>query len=223
MLIDYRLIYNSLPVFFSAFFETLKIALVSGILGLVIGTVVATLCTFNSKVFNAFSGFYTGVTRSTPLLIQLYFVHYGLPVLGIMFTSFQSATIAFSLNSGAYISEIIRGGLDSIDNGQHEAAKALGLSWYQRMSSIILPQVFSRVLPPLIGQFSYLIKDTSLAAVLVIPELTYASRRIASTTYRPIESFGIPMLMYFVLYFVLSILSNKIAGRAKRREQVAAN
>jgi ABC-type amino acid transport system permease subunit len=158
-------------------------------------------------------GIYTGFIRSTPLLVQLYFVHYGLPITGIMLTSFQSAIIAFSLNSGAYISEIVRGGLTSMDKGQSEASRALGLSWFQTMRLIILPQVFKKILPPLISQFSYLIKDTSLAAVLVIPELTYTARKIAARTYMPFESFGIPMLMYFGIYLILALLSHLIGGK----------
>ena len=130
-----------------------------------------------------------------------------------MLTSFQSAIIAFSLNSGAYISEIVRGGLASMDKGQSEASRALGLSWFQTMRLIILPQVFKKILPPLISQFSYLIKDTSLAAVLVIPELTYPARKIASRTYMPFATFGVPMLMYFGIYLILALLSRFISGK----------
>ncbi len=212
-MLDMRMISQYLPDFFEALFETLKVAALSGVFALIIGTVVGIISTMKSKLAIIPVGIYTGFIRSTPLLVQLYFVHYGLPITGIMLTSFQSAIIAFSLNSGAYISEIVRGGLTSMDKGQSEASRALGLSWFQTMRLIILPQVFKKILPPLISQFSYLIKDTRLAAGLVIPELTYTARKIAARTYMPFESFGIPMLMYFGIYLILALLSHLIGGK----------
>jgi His/Glu/Gln/Arg/opine family amino acid ABC transporter permease subunit len=214
-MLNMRIVSLYLPDFFEALLETLKVAALSGIFALIIGTVVGVLSTFKSKFAIIPVGIYTGFIRSTPLLVQLYFVHYGLPITGLMLTSFQSAIIAFSLNSGAYISEIVRGGLSSMDKGQAEASRALGLSWAQTMRLIILPQVFKKILSPLISQFSYLIKDTSLAAVLVIPELTYTARKIAARTYMPFESFGVPMLMYFGIYLVLALLS-RLVDRKKR-------
>ncbi|RLL82093.1 amino acid ABC transporter permease [Mesotoga sp. H07pep.5.4] len=220
-MLDMRMISQYLPDFFEALLETLKVAALSGAFSLIIGTVVGILSTMKSRFARIPVGIYTGFIRSTPLLVQLYFVHYGLPITGLMLTSFQSAIVAFSLNSGAYISEIVRGGLIAIDKGQAEASKALGLSWFQTMRKVILPQVFRNILPPLISQFSYLIKDTSLAAVLVIPELTYTARKIAARTYMPFESFGVPMLMYFGIYLVLALLSGLISRNQKSRQSDA--
>ena len=217
-MLDFRLIAEYMPKFLEALLETLKLAALSGVFALIVGTIVGIISTRKNKGVQIPIGIYTGFIRSTPLLVQLYFVHFGLPNMGIMLTSFQSATVAFSLNSGAYISEIIRGGLEAIDKGQHEAAKALGLNWWQTMTKVILPQVFKRVLSPLISQFSYLIKDTSLAAVLVIPEITYMARKISARTYKPFESFGVPMLMYFGIYIVLSILSRLITRKQRLQE-----
>ncbi|WP_198407752.1 amino acid ABC transporter permease [Thermotoga profunda] len=191
-----------------ALIETLKIAIISCFFAILIGTIAGFLSNTRNKFFRTLIAFYTGLIRSTPLLVQLYFVHYGLPILNVMPTRFQSAVITFSLNTGAYVSEIIRGGLQSINIGQFEAAYSLGFSRFQTIRLIIFPQLFRIVLPPLISQFSYLIKDTSLAAVLTIPELTYMARRAAATTYRPLESFIPPMLMYFAIYLVLSLSSN---------------
>jgi len=216
-MIDFRLISQYIPDFINALFETLKIALLSGLISLIIGIVVGTISTYKKKYIQIPVNIYTGFIRSTPLLVQLYFIHFGLPLIGIVLPSFQSATIAFSLNTGAYVSEIFRGGLESIDKGQHEASKSLGLSWFQTMRLIIFPQVFKRVISPLTNQFSYLIKDTSLAAVLVIPELTYMARKIAARTYKPIEAFGIPLLMYFVIYLILSTLSRLIGRKENKR------
>jgi His/Glu/Gln/Arg/opine family amino acid ABC transporter permease subunit len=216
MMLDFRLIAQYLPDFFNALLQTLKVAIISGFFALIIGTILGVLSITKLKAVRVFIGIYNGFMRSTPLLVQLYMVHYGLPSIGIKLIAFQSAIIAFSLNTGSYISEIVRGGLSSIDKGQFEASKALGLGWLKMMQKVVLPQVFKRILPPLISQFSYLIKDTSLAAVLAIAEITYAARDVASKTYKPFESFGVPMLMYILIYLVFSILprlANKKEGK----------
>lgn len=213
MIFDFRTLSQYLPDFAHALVETLQIAIISCFFAISIGTVAGFLSNTKNKFLRLIIGFYTGIIRSTPLLVQLYFVHYGLPILNIMPTRFQSAIITFSLNTGAYVSEIIRGGLQSINAGQFEAAYSLGLSQFQTIKFIVFPQLFRIVLPPLISQFSYLIKDTSLAAVLTIPELTYMARRAAATTYRPFESFVPPMLMYFGIYLALNLLSNILRDR----------
>ncbi|MEN6507931.1 MAG: amino acid ABC transporter permease [Smithella sp.] len=215
-MLDFRLIGQYLPDFLSALWMTVQISLLSGIISLILGTVLGILSLLEYKVINVPIKLFNGFLRSSPLLVQLYLVHYGLPALGILLVAFQSAIIAFSLNTGSYISEIVRGGLNSIDKGQYEASKALGLSWNKTMLKVILPQVFKRILPPLISQFSYLIKDTSLAAVLAIPEITYMARSISSTTYKPIESYGVPMIMYFIIYIIFSVASKIILNAQKR-------
>jgi His/Glu/Gln/Arg/opine family amino acid ABC transporter permease subunit len=205
-----------MPMFLSGLVETIKISVLGGIISLIIGTLLGILLTINNKVVKIIIGVYTGFIRSTPLLVQLYFIHFGLPIIGIKLQSFQSAVIALSINCAAYITEIIRGGLNSVDKGQHEAAKALGLSWFQTMKIIVLPQAFQVALPPLISQFSYLIKDTSLAAVVIVPEITYISRKVAYQTYRPMESFGIPTLIYFMIFVLLRLLSNFVSTKGQK-------
>jgi His/Glu/Gln/Arg/opine family amino acid ABC transporter permease subunit len=216
ILIDTRLIARVIPMFLGGLVETIKISVLGGIISLIIGTILGILLTTNSKIAKIIIGIYTGFIRSTPLLVQLYFIHFGLPIIGIKLQSFQSAVIALSINCAAYITEIVRGGLNSVDKGQHEAAKALGLSWFQTMKIIVLPQAFQVALPPLISQFSYLIKDTSLAAVVIVPEITYISRKVASQTYRPIESFGIPTLIYLMIFVLLRLLSNFVSTKGQK-------
>ncbi|HEY9593585.1 MAG TPA: amino acid ABC transporter permease [Spirochaetia bacterium] len=202
-----------LPSFLRALLATLEIALISGAIALALGVVAALLARVRSRIVRKIIEVYTGVFRATPLLVQLYFTYYGLPVLGISISPFASAVIAFSLNTGAYITEIIRGGQESIDEGQYHAAYAMGMTAPTCMRFIILPQVFRRILSPLITQFSYLIKDTSLGAVLVIAELTYAYRDAASVTFRPFESLVVPMIFYFALYLLFKLASNLVKER----------
>lgn len=219
MLFDFRMLMHYLPDFLSALLETLNIAVISCVFAILIGIIAGFLSTSKNKVVRTVIAFYTGIIRSTPLLVQLYFVHYGLPMVKIMPTRFQSAIITFSLNTGAYVSEIVRGGLQSMSIGQFEAAYSLGLSGFQTIRLIIIPQLVKVILPSLINQFSYLIKDTSLAAVLTIPELTYVARKAAAATYRPLESFIPPMMMYFAIYLILSFLSNSLRKQRLEKRQ----
>lgn len=218
MFFDFRLIHSYFVDLLEALIQTLKIAGISSAMSIVIGTIVGFLSMGTNKFARLLISIYTGTIRSTPLLVQLYFVHYGLPVINIMPQPMQSAVITFSINTGAYVSEIVRGGLQAIEVGQLEAAYALGLSRFQTMRLILVPQLFKIILSPLIGQLSYLIKDTSLAAVLTIPELTYYARRVAATTYRPIEAFLPPMLIYFVIYLILNSVSLLIRNQSTRRK-----
>lgn len=206
-----------LPNFLSALLITLRLALTSGLIALGIGIIVAILSRLKNNLVSIVLGFYINLMRSTPLLVQLYFIYFGLSVMNIQVSAFASATIALSLNSGAYMSEIIRGGLGSIDEGQYLAAYSMGMSKFTCMRIIILPQVFKRILSPLVTQISYLIKDTSLAAVLTITELTYEYRNAAAVTYRPVESLIIPMIFYFLLYFLFKGLSNLLGRNRVRR------
>ena len=214
---DYNVILKYLPDFFAALLETVKIALISGIFAIAIGIVISIVLHLKNKVITIIFEIYTSIFRATPLLVQLYFIYYGLPMIGINIPPSTSAVLAFSLNTGAYVSEIMRGGLESIDRGQFMAATAMGMTFPQSMGSIIIPQVLNRILPSLITQISYLIKDTSLAAVLVVKELTYSYRNAASTTYRPFESLLVPMLFYFLLYLVFKIASNKAKSKGGAR------
>jgi His/Glu/Gln/Arg/opine family amino acid ABC transporter permease subunit len=202
-----------LPSFLQALLTTLELAAISGIIALLIGIAALLLLALESRPIRRILEVYTDFFRATPLLVQLYFTYYGLPVLGINISPFTSAVIAFSLNTGAYVTEIMRGGQESIDRGQFMAAYAMGMSTFECLSCIIIPQVIRRTLSPLITQFSYLIKDTSLAAVLVVMELTYAYRNAASITFRPFESLFVPMIFYLLLYALFKLASTLVERR----------
>ncbi|ADK80480.1 amino acid ABC transporter permease [Sediminispirochaeta smaragdinae] len=201
------IIIQYLPDFLKAALETLKIAFFSACIALFLGLVLATVNQAKIRLLSMIIDAYTIIMRSTPLLVQLYFIYYGLPLLGIQVNPYVSSVIAFSLNTGAYVVEIFRGGLEGIDKGQFYAAYSLGMGWFACLRYIIFPQVLQRVIAPLLSQFSYLIKDTSLAAVLVVQELTYTYRNVSSSTYRPMEALVIPMIIYFLLYIVFRLAS----------------
>lgn len=155
---------------------------------------------------------YTWIWRGTPLLLQLFFVFYGLPLIGIKLSPFEAATVTYALNSGAYLTEIFRGGIESIEKGQYEAGKALGMSYIQTMRRIIIPQTVRRVLPPTCSEAVNLVKDTALLAVIGMPDLLRISTQIFT------RDFTItPFIIAFVLYLMISsVLVNLFAKLEKR-------
>jgi len=158
--------------------KTLLIAGVSIIFGIILGVIIALFKISRSKFLNGLSWFYVWVFRGTPMLMQLFVFYYAMPlftadVLGVTLRipALTAAFIAFSLNSAAYLSEIFRGAIQSIDKGQMEAAKALGMSYYQAMFKIIIPQSYRRLIPPLGNELITLVKDTSLVASISLFDL----------------------------------------------------
>lgn len=163
---------------------------------------------------------YVDAIRATPLLAQLYFLYFGLPRLGIVLPELLIGVIALSLNSGAYVAEIIRSGILSIQRGQVEAAMSSGMTYLQRMRLIILPQALRPTVSPLIGQGIVLVKDSSLLSLISVVELTRAGQRIAIDRFMPIEGLVATALAYLILYYLLKTLAagwsryNALPGRA---------
>ncbi len=144
-------------------------------------------------------GIYTWVFRGTPLMLQLFFVYYGLPVLGITFSPFAAAVVTFVINYTAYLTEIIRSGIESIDKGQYEASRVLGLTYYQTMKRIILPQAIRRVLPALTNEAITLVKDTAIVSVIGLGEILRNAKEIVSR-----EFTIIPFIIAGILYLCIS-------------------
>ena len=190
---------------------TLKITAVSFLLALIIGTVVG-IGRFRPGLMRILFTPYVEIFRGTPLLIQLFFIYYGLPSIGINLSNFTAAYLGIGLCGGAYISEIIRGSLYSVDKGQHEAAIALGLSRYQTMCFVIFPQALKVAIPPLMNSFSSQLKETSLVSVLAINELTRSGQMVYSRTFRPFEIYLAVGVMYFIMTFIVSMLSRHLEG-----------
>jgi len=152
------------------------------------------------------STIYVEVIRGTPLLAQLFIVYFGLPSLGINLPPFTAAVMAMGINSGAYVTEIFRGGIQSVEKGQMEAARSLGLSYFQAMRYVILPQALKRVLPPLGNEFIAMLKDSSLASTIAIAELMRVGREITSRTFRSFEVLGVVALLYLAITLPLSLV-----------------
>ena len=195
---------------------TVPLTILSFALGLAVGFLAAVTRLFGPKPLAAFVRFYVWIIRGTPLLVQLFLIFYGLPSVGIVLDAFPAALIGFTLNVGAYTSEIIRAVLASVPKGQWEAAYSIGMTWPQAMRRTILPQASRVAVPPLSNTFISLVKDTSLAAAITVPELFRAGQRIVATSYEPLILYVEVALIYLVVSSALSSLQARLEKRLSR-------
>ena len=206
------------PLLWAALVFTIPLTLLSFALGLTLGLVTAVVRLFGPRPLVAIARFYVWVIRGTPLLVQLFVIFYGLPSLGILLDAFPAALIGFTLNVGAYTSEIIRAVIASVPRGQWEAAYSIGMSWSQAMRRTILPQATRVAVPPLSNTFISLVKDTSLAAAVTVPELFQAAQRLASVTYEPLILYIETAIIYLLFSSVLSTLQDRLEHRLTHKE-----
>lgn len=202
-----QLMAESLPsLLWAGLVYTIPLTLLSFACGLALGLGTALLRLFGPRPLALVARFYVWVFRGTPLLVQLFVIFYGLPSIGIYLDAFPAALIGFTLNVGAYGSEIIRATIDAVPRGQWEAAYSIGMSWRQALTRTVLPQATKIAVPPLSNTFISLVKDTSLAAAITVPELFQAAQRIVATTYEPLVLYILAALVYLAMSSVLSRL-----------------
>ncbi|WP_165458714.1 amino acid ABC transporter permease [Raoultella ornithinolytica] len=199
---------------------TIPITLISFSLGLLLGFIVALIRLYGPAPLKSVVRFYVWIIRGTPLLVQLFLIFYALPSVGITLDAFPAAVIGFTLNVGAFTSEVIRATLLSVAKGQWEAAHSIGMSWGQSLRYIILPQAARVAVPPLSNTFISLVKDTSLASVITVPELFLAAQRIAAVTYQPLILYSEAALLYLLISSVLSYLQSLLELRLERNTLV---
>lgn len=215
-MLDWNIIVHYFPYLAKAALLTLEISILSLILGLVSG-LAAALCKLSSNpVLRNIAVFYVWLIRSTPLLVQLFIIYFGLPQLGIDLGPYLSGVLGLGLNVGAYNAETIRGGIQSIPRGQQEAARSLGMSSSLSMRRIILPQAMRIIIPPLGNNFIILIKDTSLVSTITLVELTLTAQRFIGSTYKPFEMYLMAAFLYAVLTTTASFLLGKLEKRTNR-------
>jgi His/Glu/Gln/Arg/opine family amino acid ABC transporter permease subunit len=182
-------------------------------LGLPLGLALALMRVQSNRFVTTPAAVYVEVMRGTPLLVQILFVYFVLPSVGINLPAFTSGVLALTLNAAAYISETIRAGILSIDAGQMEAARALGMSYWQSMRRIILPQTFRRVVPPLTNEGIALLKDSSLVSVIGLTELARTGQELASRYAAPLTIWPIVALVYLALTFPLTRVAERLEQR----------
>ncbi len=215
--LDFGLVWQNSDAIIQALIVTLSLALLAEVIGIALGLALSLLKIARSRLLSFPAQLYIDLFRGTPLLIQIIIIYFTTPLIGLRFTSlFYAGLAALSLNSAAYVAEIFRSGIQSIDKGQMEAGRASGLSYAQTMRFIIVPQAFRRVIPPLTNEFVMLIKDTSLVSVIGLAELLRAARVLQSATFN-----GTPLIAAALLYLAICLpliyLTNILERRLNRK------
>lgn len=204
------------PLLKGAIFYTIPLTLITFVCGLALAVLTALARLSSIKVLQIIARIYVSAIRGTPLLVQLFILFYGLPTVGITLDPWPSAIIGFSLNIGAYASEIIRAAILSIPKGQWEAGYSIGMSYRQALRRIILPQASRVSIPPLSNTFISLVKDTSLASLILVTEMFRRAQEIATTNYEFLLLYTEAALIYWVICFLLSILQGRLEFRFDR-------
>ncbi len=195
---------------------TLKISAMAAILSLLIGTLIAFMKLSQYQFLKDIATVYITVIRGTPLLVQI-FIFYFIVATLLDIPRFYAGVVSLGIFYGAYLAEVLRGAIQSIDTGQYEAAKSLGMNGWTTMRYIIMPQALKRALPALVGEVIALVKDSSLVSVISITDLTKVGREIVANTFSPFETWIIVALIYFAITFSLSILGHRIEKKMKER------
>ena len=218
MLLNIRFNFELMMEWAPFILEGLGIVLLISMISAFIGIIIGFLCAFLKKVplIGALVSGYIDLFRGTPVFFQLYFIRYGLPALfGLQFDIFTCALLVFGLNSGAYLAEIIRAGIEGVNKGQIEAAKALGVSQSNIIKDIILPQAVRNVLPAIVNEFITLTKETSVVSVLGINDMMKRYSFVVAKTYSPIEPLVVIGIAYYTLNKLLSFIGKRIERRMK--------
>ncbi len=211
---DFELIQSALPILILGAGVTIEITAFSVAVGFFIGLFVGIARISQFKVLRVLAAIYADCIRGTPLLVQIFLIYFALPmVIGQRVEPFIAAVAACGINSGAYVSEIFRAGIQAIDIGQMEAGRSLGMTWWQTMYSIILPQAIRNILPPLGNEFIAMLKDSSLVSVIGFEELTRRGQLIIAQTY---GSFEIWMTVA-ILYLIMTLAISRIVSLLEKR------
>lgn len=204
------------PLLKGAILYTIPLTLITFVCGLILAVLTALARISSVKPLQIIARIYVSAIRGTPLLVQLFIIFYGLPTIGIIIDPFPSAVIGFSLNVGAYASEIIRAAILSIPKGQWEAGYSIGMSYPQTLKRIILPQASRVSIPPLSNTFISLVKDTSLASLILVTEMFRRAQEIAATNYEFLLLYTQAAFIYWVICFLLSIVQGRLERRLDR-------
>lgn len=205
---------TAFPFFLEGLQITLYIFIIAVIVGFIIGLIVALMRLSPLKILNGIAIVYIDVIRGTPFIVQLFFIYFGLNSLEwLSMDRMYAGILTVAINAGAYFAEIIRAGIQSIDKGQTEASRSLGMTGRQTMTQIVLPQAFRRMLPTITNQSIISLKDTSLLSIIGIADLTQQGQVQQATTFEPFIVWTVVGLMYFVVIYLLSLLGKFLERR----------
>lgn len=210
---DYQIFVNALPALFMGALITAKLTILGIVAGSVLGLIVGIARTASNPFIRNIALGYVIVVRGVPLLMTLLFLYYGLPSAGIVLDAFVVAIIALGINNAAYIAEIVRAGIQSIDRGQMRAARSLGMSHMRAMRRIILPQAIRRVLPPITNEYITLLKNTSLVSVIAISDLLRSGVEVMTWTANTFSPFAGVALLYLAMTLPLSAMNARLEAK----------
>ncbi|RIW31839.1 amino acid ABC transporter permease [Bacillus salacetis] len=217
--LDFLQIVPSIPFILNGVWVTLLFVLVSGIVGFIIGTILSLFKIGRVKVLKWVADAYTSIFRGTPLILQLMLIYFATPQLtGYDIPPFLAGMLAFGLNSGAYISEIIRAGIQAVDKGQKEAAEALAIPYRPMMKDIILPQALKNILPALMNEYITLTKESAIVSTIGFLDIMRRSQIVSANTYTAFEPLIFAGVIYYVLVMCLTLLGKKLERRLRRSE-----
>lgn len=213
---DIELALENLPFILGGLPMTLIVSMIGMMMGLFLGLFIAIARSSERIILRWPARIYISFMRGTPMLVFLFILYFGLPMVGIKLTALMAASLGFGLNSAAYIAEINRASLNSIDPGQWESAKALNLSYWQTMGKVIFPQAMRIALPPLTNVFMDIVKATSLTAVITVPELFQKTQIVAGRTYDAMTMYILVALIYWPVCIMIGIMQDRLENRFSR-------
>lgn len=205
--------------------RTLLLAFLGLVFACILGMIFGLLSVLKNKACNIISNIFVFVIRGVPMIVLAFFIYFGIPYLintilgfggGFTLSALQAGTVCLALNCGAYMAEIIRAGIQSVDIGQMEAGRSLGLPYWKTMRKIILPQAIRTMIPSIINQFIITVKDTSILSVIGFPELVLAAKQVQANTFKAFETWAIVGIMYLIVITILSYLAKLVERRMNR-------
>lgn len=210
----FTLFIDTIPSFLDALLLTVEATVLSLLFATILGVIFCLFKLSKIKPLEWITNIYISVIRGTPLIVQILFIYFGLPMaFGFKWNLMVACVVIMSINAGAYMTELIRGGIEAVDKGQMEAARSLGLSYGKAMQKIILPQAFRIMLPSIINQFIVTLKDTSLLSIIALRELTQNTKIIVANNMEPLIMYGIVAIYYWVIVSMLAALAKIIERR----------
>lgn len=213
MTIDWDIVQTAIPLLAKGTLVTLQIALISGVLSILLGFALGLSALGNVRLLRLLVAGYVDFIRGTPLLIQIFLIFFALPVVGVRLNEIWAGIVALSINTAAYMAETVRGGVGSVERGQTEAARSIGMTQPQILTYILLPQALRPMVPPLTNELITMTKNTSLLSVISVYELTRAGQAIISVHFVPFEIYLLLALYYYVLIKSLSWFSRWVETR----------
>ncbi len=205
--------------------RTLLLAFLGLVFACILGMIFGLLSVVKNKACNIIANIFVFVIRGVPMIVLAFFIYFGIPYLinsilgvggGFTLSALQAGTVCLALNCGAYMAEIIRAGIQSVDIGQMEAGRSLGLPYWKTMRKIILPQAIRTMIPSIINQFIITVKDTSILSVIGFPELVLAAKQVQANTFKAFETWAIVGIMYLIVITILSYLAKLVERRMNR-------